>query len=179
MLVLCLDYDSRKLSLNWLVFASYNQTMHSCQPVSPRKTNKFVLKIKPQSARRSVDKPSICPAPMDNMDRSVSCSAYRQSTRRSPKRSRDYTEGFSVCSSKTVCVFARKPAPLMSSKPAPDPFRQEAINFINDEVFLQTNSPRKRRYRLCPKSSHGFREQSSPSKRGMQTEEARKSRPTF
>jgi hypothetical protein len=145
--------------------------MQSNTPLSPRKPNKFVLKVKTRPAGLSPDRPPAHPLPTADMGRSVSCSNYRTPlTARSPRRIRECREGFSVCASRNVCVFARKPT-LPPARTRLDPFREEAINLINDEVFLQNNSPHRRRYRLHPKSSHGFRNTDATGvKRGMHTE---------
>lgn len=54
-------------------------------------------------------------------------------------------------------------------------FQEQAISFINDEVFMHSSSPHKRAYRICPKSSYGFRnEEARQAKRGTFTEASRK-----
>jgi hypothetical protein len=99
----------------------------------------------------------------------------------SPRRCSKEKKGmFNICSSKAVCAFVLKSS-TNSNVSKMRLFQKQSINFINDEVFLDSNSPRRRRYRICPNSSHGFRElEKSLPKRGMLTEESRKMfNPTF
>lgn len=101
--------------------------------LSPRKTANFVLKLKTRPAHRSPQKTNFHPQSVQNMGRSVSCCSYAVSApRKSPKRSGQCREGFSVCASRNVCVFARKSGNTMAMRQRQDPFGSEAINFIND-----------------------------------------------
>lgn len=125
--------------------------------LSPKKVQKYVLKIRPNTSLLSPSKLHSSQA-VSILSRINPCSET-QTCSKSPSRHscRQKKDIVNICSSKAVCAFARNPSKECRTARKTGLLEEEAISFLNDKVFIHSICPQKRHFRICPKSSSGFR----------------------
>lgn len=150
--------------------------MEKPQLLSPRKHQKYVLKIRPSSNALNPNKPN--PSQVVSAFGKINPCSEGQTCSKSPslRRScRQKKDIVNICSSKAVCAFARNPSAECRVGRKMGLLEEQAMSFLNNEVFMHSSSPHKRVYRICPKSSSGFRnDETGQAKRATFTEASRK-----